>query len=97
MDTSIGAPPPRGSPSQQLAAASHVPAGTTKALFPPGVYLGRDHFVRFLLRWAAGRRGKGSKYVEPGNYRLPMPGYATPDAALPPDLTLEEEREAAAP
>ncbi|MGF1614664.1 MAG: SpvB/TcaC N-terminal domain-containing protein [Gammaproteobacteria bacterium] len=66
-------------------AASHVPPVHTKTWFHTGAYLDRHHISRQF---------EGEYYREPGLSDAEFLAQVLPDTNLPPDLTIEEEREA---
>jgi hypothetical protein len=78
-----------------LDAASHVPPVLTRTWFHTGIYLGRDHVSDFFAG-LLDAHDRGEYYREPAwldddeeaRKRL------LPDTVMPPNLTVEEEREA---
>lgn len=76
-----------------LDAASHVPPVHTKTWFHTGVYLGRDHVSDFFAG-LLDAQDQGEYYREPGLTDAQARALLLPDTALPPGLTLDEEREA---
>jgi len=66
-------------------AASHVPPVHTKTWFHTGVYLGRDRISRHF---------EGEYFREPGLTVVNARPLLLDDTIIPPDLSLEEEREA---
>ena len=73
--------------------ASRVPPVLTKTWFHTRVYLGRDEISGYF---AGPRRGSGPQeyYREPGWTETDADAHLLPDTVLPPQLTLDEEREA---
>lgn len=72
-------------PADNIAAASHVPPVHTKTWFHTGVYLGRERVSRHF---------EGEYFREPGLTVLTARPLLLDDTLIPPNLTLEEEREA---
>lgn len=76
-----------------ISAASHVPPVLTKTWFHTGVYLGRDH-VSDYFAGLLNVTDQGEYFREPGITDAEARALLLPDTVLPPDLTLQEEREA---
>ena len=76
-----------------VAAESHVPPVHTKTWFHTGVYLDRDHVSDFFAG-LLNADDQGEYFCEPGLTDVEARALLLPDTVLPPDLTLEEEREA---
>ncbi|MGE3163994.1 MAG: SpvB/TcaC N-terminal domain-containing protein [Planctomycetota bacterium] len=72
-------------PADNIAAASHVPPVHTKTWFHTGVYLGRERVSRHF---------EGEYYRELGLTVDTARPLLLDDTIVPPELTLEEEREA---
>jgi RHS repeat-associated protein len=73
--------------------ASHVPPVLTRTWFHTGVYLGRDKVSNFFAG-LLDANDKGEYYREPGLQDPEAKELLLDDTVLPPDLTVEEEREA---
>ena len=73
--------------------ASHVPPVLTRTWFHTGVYLGRDKVSNFFAG-LLDAHDKGEYYREPGLQDPEAWELLLADTVLPPDLTIEEEREA---
>ncbi|HEX7957954.1 MAG TPA: SpvB/TcaC N-terminal domain-containing protein, partial [Pyrinomonadaceae bacterium] len=74
-----------------FAASSHVPPVHTKTWFHTGVYVGRGHVSDFFAGLSG---GAGEYYREPNLPDADARKLLLEDTALPPGLTLAEEREA---
>ncbi|MBI4488140.1 MAG: toxin [Deltaproteobacteria bacterium] len=82
-----------GEPASNIEEASHVPPVLTKTWFHTGAYIGRDHVSDFFAGLLDGE-DKGEYYREPGLSDAQAKELLLPDTVMPPDLTVEEEREA---
>jgi RHS repeat-associated protein len=80
-------------PTDNIAAASHVPPVHTKTWFHTGVYLGRDH-VSDCFAGLLNATDQGEYFREPGLTDAEARALLLPDTILPTGLSLEEEREA---
>lgn len=76
-----------------ITAESHVPPVLTKTWFHTGAYLGREHISDFFAG-LLNATGQGVYFREPGLTTAQARELLLPDTVLPPDLTLDEEREA---
>jgi RHS repeat-associated protein len=72
-------------PADNIAAASHVPPVHTKTWFHTGIYLGRERVSRHF---------EGEYFREPGLTIDTARPLLLDDTIVPPDLRLEEKREA---
>jgi RHS repeat-associated protein len=82
------------SPATNIDASSHIPPVLTRTWFHTGVYLGRDRVSRFFAGMLDGA-DVGEYYREPGLTDAQAARLLLDDTLLPPDLSVEEEREAA--
>jgi RHS repeat-associated protein len=81
------------SATTNLDAASFVQPIHTKTWFHTGVYLGRNRISNYFSG-LVDANDVGEYYREPGWTDDDTKKYILPDTVFPPDLTLEEEREA---
>ncbi|MFW2373133.1 MAG: SpvB/TcaC N-terminal domain-containing protein [Gammaproteobacteria bacterium] len=73
--------------------ATHVPPVLTKTWFHTGMYMGRNHVSDFFAG-LLNDHDQGEYYREPGLSDAEARRHLLPDTIIPPDLTLDEEREA---
>ncbi len=76
-----------------LDTASFVPPIQTKTWFHTGVYLARER-VSDALAGQAGAAQPGEYFREPGWSQADAQAHLLPDTPLPPDLAIDEERDA---